>query len=110
MKKELPIFPKYFELVYYSFEMVKKYPKYEHFALAQSIRNALLQGHEHMSYAEHAYKEEEKRDYLGKLDCSLNNLKFYVRLSERYKYISKHNYEVWSEHITVVCNMLGRLD
>jgi len=103
----LVIYQKYLELIYYSNDIVRKYPKCENFALVQEIKHTLYTGLKNIMYAIKIFNKQDKLKYLNELDVNLNLLKVHVRLSNKYKYISMQNYQTWSEQITNICNMLG---
>ena len=103
----LLIYQKYLELIYYTNDLVRKYPKSEKFALVQEIKQSLYGGLRSLMYAIKSYNKNDKLKYLNELDITLNLLKVHLRLSYKYKYISMQNYTNWSEKITDICNMLG---
>lgn len=105
--KSLKIYQKYLELIYYSNDIVRKYPKCENFSLVKEIKNSLYVGLRNMMYAIKSYNKQDKLRYLNELDINLNLLKVQIRLSYKYKYISLQNYRAWSVIITDICNMLG---
>lgn len=105
--KSLKIYQKYLELIYYSNNIVRKYPKSENFSLVTEIKNALYTGLRNLMYAIKSYNKQEKLKYLNEFDINLNLLKILTRLSYKYKYISLKNYESWSTLIADICNMLG---
>lgn len=105
--KSLKIYQKYLELIYYSIDIVRKYPKCENFSLVKEIKNSLYVGLRNMMYAIKSYNKQEKLRHLNELDINLNLLKVQIRLSYKYKYISLQNYRAWSVIITDICNMLG---
>lgn len=105
--KSLKIYQKYLELIYYSNDIVRKYPKCENFSLVKEIKNSLYVGLRNMMYAIKSYNKQDKLRYLNELDINLNLLKVQIRLSYKYKYISLQNYKAWSVIITDICNMLG---
>lgn len=105
--EQLKIYQKYLELVYYSNDIVRKYPKHENFALVQEIKNSNYTGLRHLMYAVKSYQKNDKLKHLNEFDIKLNLLKIQVRLSYKYKYISLQNYEYWCKLITDICNMLG---
>lgn len=106
-KNNLIIYQKYLELVYYTNDILKKYPKVERFALVQEIKSSLYTGLRLLMYAIKTYNKQNKLRYLGEFDINLSLLKVYVRLSYRYQYITLKNYQSWSALITNICNMLG---
>ena len=106
-KTNLSIYQKYMELIYYTNDLVRKYPKSENFALVKEIKNSLYSGLRLLMYEIKTYSKQEKLKYLNELDIHLNLLKVHIRLSYKYRYISLQNYETWCTNITDICNMLG---
>lgn len=103
----LVIYQKYLELVYYTNDILKKYPKSETFGLVKEIKNSLYSGLRLLMYAIKIYNKKDKLKYLNELDININLFKVYIRLSYKYKYITMQNYQTWSNYITNICNMLG---
>ncbi len=95
------------ELVYYTNDLVRKYPKSETFALVKEIKNSLYNGMRLLMYGIKTYQVQNKLKYLAELDIQLDLLKVYIRLSYKYKYITMQNYTAWSKNLTDICNMLG---
>lgn len=103
----LAIYQKYMELIYYTNDLVKKYPKSETFALVKEIKNTMYSGMRLLMYGIKTYKVQDKLKYLSEFDITLSLFKVYIRLSNKYKYISSQNYSYWSTLVTDICNMLG---
>ncbi len=103
----LIIYPKYMELVYYSNDLVRKFPKCEQFALVKEIKSTLYSGLRCIIYAIKLYNKQDKLRYLRELDIQLNLLKVHIRISYKYKYITMNNYQTWSNQITDISNLLG---
>lgn len=103
----LKIYQKYLELIYYSNDIVRKYPKSENFSLVNEIKNSLYVGLRNLMYAIKNYHKQDKLKHLNEFDINLNLLKIQIRLSYKYKYITMQNYQTWSNLITDICNMLG---
>ena len=106
-QNHLKIYQKYLELIYYSNNIVKKYPKSENFALVSEIKNSLYSGLRTLMYSIKSFKKQDKLKYMNDLDIELNLLKVHIRLSYKYQYISMQNYQTWSNLIADICNMLG---
>ena len=106
-QNNLKIYQKYMELIYYSNDIVRKYPKWENFALVAEIKNSLYIGLRNLMYTIKSYQKNDKLKHLNEFDINLNLLKVHIRLSYKYKYISLQNYQTWSSLITDICNMLG---
>ena len=105
--KSLKIYQRYLELVDYSNDIVRKYPKCENFALVQEIKNSLYLGLRNLMYAVKSFNKKDKLQHLNELDINLSLLTVQIRLSYKYRYISLQNYQSWSTIITDICNMLG---
>lgn len=106
-KENLIIYKKYIELVYYTNDIVKKYPKSEKFALVSEIKQTLYLGLRNLLFAIKSFNKYDKLKYLKDLDMNLVLLKIHIRLSYKFQYITSKNYESWSKLITDICNMLG---
>lgn len=106
-KSNLVIYQKYMELIDYTNNILRKYPKSETFALVKECKNTLYAGLRLLMYAIKSFNKQEKLRYLNELDINLNILKVHIRLSYKFKYISIQNYQTWSNLITNICNMLG---
>ncbi len=106
-KNNLIIYQKYLELVYYSNDIVRKYPKSENFTLVSEIKSTIYSGLRNLMYAIKSFNKHDKLNYLNEFDINLNLLKVHIRISYKYKYISIQNYQTWSALITDICNMLG---
>ncbi len=103
----LVIYQKYLELISYTNDLVRKYPKSETFALVKEIKVSLYHGFRSLMYGIKTYQVQNKLKYLSELDIELDLIKVYIRLSYKYKYISTQNYTAWSNILTDICNMLG---
>ncbi len=103
----LAIYQKYMQLIYYTNDLVRKYPKSETFALVKEIKNSLYSGMRLLMYSIKTYQVQNKLKYLSEFDIQLDLLKVYIRLSYKYKYITMQNYNTWSKNLTDICNMLG---
>jgi len=103
----LIIYQKYLELIYYTNDLVLKYPKSETFTLVTEIKHSLYSGLRLLLYAIKTYYTKNKLNYLSDLDIELDLFKVYIRLSYKYKYISVQNYTTISKLITDINNMLG---
>lgn len=106
-QSNLVIYQKYLELIYYTNDIVRKYPKSETFALVKEIKSSLYNGMRLLMYAIKSYKVQDKLKYLSELDINLDLLKVYIRLSYKYRHITIQNYNSWSAILTDICNMLG---
>ena len=104
---DLVIYQKYLELIYYSNDIVRKYPKSERFCLVQEIKSNLYAGLRNLMHGIKIFNKSDKLKYLNEFDINLNLLKVHIRLSYKYQYINMQNYESWCSLLTDICNMLG---
>ena len=103
----LIIYQKYIELIEYTNNILRKFPKSETFALVKVCKSTLFSGLRLLIYAIKSYQKKDKLKYLNVLDTNLHILKVHIRLSYKFRYISIQNYQSWSKLITDICNMLG---
>lgn len=103
----LQIYQKYLDLIYYTNDLIRKYPKCEKFALVTEIKTALYGGLKSIMFAQKEFSKQGRLKHLNNLDVQLNLQKVYLRLSYKYRFISMQNYETWSSKLTDICNMLG---
>ena len=106
-KNNLVIYQKYIELIDYTNNILRKFPKSETFALVKECKNTLYSGLRLLIYAIKTFQKQDKIKYLNELDTNLRIMKIHIRLSYKYRFISMHNYQTWSTLITDICNMLG---
>ena len=59
-KSNLAIYQKYLELIYYTNDLVRKYPKSENFALVKEIKSSLYSGLRLLMYAIKVFNKQEK--------------------------------------------------
>lgn len=104
---DLLIYQKYLELVYYTTNILVKFPRSEKFALATEIRDNLYSGLSHLIRAIKLFNKRDKLDNLFEFDVSLSILKVQIRLANKNHYISEKNYTFWSQSVTDIGNMLG---
>ena len=105
--EELIIYKKYLDLMYYSNNLLKKYPKSERYCLVGNINTIKYKIMENII---NSYKEKNKQlklKLLNEIDTNLKILKVYVRISYKYKYININNYSAYSKKITNISNLLG---
>ncbi len=103
----LVIYKQYLDLIYYTENILLKYPKSERFALANEIKNATYQGMRTIIVAQKTYNKQKRLEILNNLDVELKMIKVMVRISHKKKYISNGNYAAWSKKITDNANLLG---
>ena len=103
----LTIYKQYLDMIYYTENILLKYPKSERFALANEIKKATYQGMRKIIEAQKIYNKQKRLEILNELDVELKLIKVMVRVSHKKKYISDRNYSAWSRKITDNSNLLG---
>lgn len=104
---KLVIYQKMTNLIYYSKNLLNKYPKSERFDLCTDIKNILYKILRNIIYAWKAYKNEEKLKYLKIIDVDLIVLKTLITISYKYTYISQKNYMVWNDQVAEIGKLVG---
>lgn len=107
MVEDLIIYKQYIELLYYTENILMKYPKCERFALASTIKTTTYEGMRHIINAYKAYHRDEKLSELNHLDSTLKMIKVMVRVSYKKKYINGKNYAAWGKKLANLGNLLG---
>ena len=103
----LIIYEKIDELLFYSKNLLNKYPKSERFDLCTDIKKSC---YEMLRLTMYAWKTKEKNkqlEYLEDCDIELAVLKNLVRVSYKLQYINDKNYMTWSEKLSEIGKMLG---
>ena len=107
-KSSLLIYIKYLKLIYFTNDILQKYPKSEKFALVKEIKNTLYNGLCSLMYAIKTNNEQEKTKYLSEFDLTINLLKKHIELSYRYKYINLQNYTIWYTLVKTICQIISK--
>ena len=105
--EDLMIYKQLLQLIYYTEDICKKYPKSEKLSIVTNIKNATYDCIKNVLDAYKTYDKKEKLIYLNKLDSNLKFLKVLIRVSYRNKYISNKNCVAWIKKVTNICNLLG---
>ena len=77
----LVIYQKFTNLIYYSKNLLNKYPKSERFDLCSDIKNVLYKNLRNIIFAWKAYTNQEKLKYLRETDVDLIFLKSLITIS-----------------------------
>lgn len=103
----LLIYQKFTNLIYYSKNLLSKYPKSERFDLCSDIKNILYTTLRNIIFAWKEYENKEKLKYLRQIDVDLLVLKSLITISYKYQYITQKNYMVWNEHVSEIGKLIG---
>ena len=100
------IYQQYVELIYYTEQILKKYPKSERFSLCTQIKNNTYEGMKMVIVAYKKYNKQDKLIALNHLDINLKMLKILIRISKRNKYINNNNYCAWTKKLTNINGLM----
>ena len=104
MLEELIIYQKYIDLIYYTNNLIVKYPKVERYNLVNEIKNTTYKG---INIIIEAQKDKTNRiRLLNSLDVNLKYLIVLIRVSYKSRYINIRNYRAWSYKISVINNLM----
>lgn len=104
---KLLTYQKMTNLIYYSKNLLVKYPKSERFDLCCDIKNILYTSLKNIVFAWKEYDNKEKIKYLRQVDVDLVVLKSLVTISNKYQYITQKNYMTWCNHISEIGKLIG---
>lgn len=105
--EDLMIYKQILQLIYYTEDICKKYPKSEKLSIVTNIKNTTYDCLKNVLDAYKSYEKQDKLNNLDKLDSNLKFLKVLVRVSYRSRYISNKNCVAWIKKITNICNLMG---
>lgn len=94
-------------LIYYSKQLLNKFPKSERFDLCADIKNTLYICMKKVIFAWKSYDNKEKIKYLKEVDVELVFLKSLILIAYNSKYISQKNFMVWNEHVSEIGKLIG---
>lgn len=105
--EQLNIYKQTLELIYYTEEILIKYPKVEKTALVSTIKLTTYDSMKLIIEISKCYNKQKKLNLLNELDSKLKFLKVLIRVSYKRKYINSNNYGAWSKKLLNIGNLLG---
>lgn len=105
--EDLIIYKQYVELIYYTHNILLKYPKSERFSLCTHTSDITYEGLECIIKAQKENQKIKRLAYLNQLDADLKILKVYIRVAYKKKYINVKNYMAWSKKLANITNLMG---
>ena len=103
----LIIYERIVELIFYSKNLLKKFPKSERFDLCTDIKQSL---YKILILVMYSWKEKDinqRYKNLKDADIEIYVLKTLTRLSYMDKYITEQNYMTWNNHLSEIGKMIG---
>ena len=100
-------YEKFTNLIYYSKNLINKFPKSERFDLCTDIKSLLYTILRNIIYAWKEYNNYKRLEILKQIDVDLIVLKSMIRLSYNYTYITNKNFMVWDSKIAEIGRLIG---
>ena len=106
--ENLLLFQKFESFLYYFEPIIERFPRYEHFALCNDIKNVL---HKTMELIIITNRSKNKLPGLYEIDTKLEILRFYIRFAYKKgsKYLSFKSYETAEKRMVEIGCILGGL-
>lgn len=104
--ENLYIYKAQINLMYYSFQIMEKFPKKEKFSLCNDVKTTLYKMLENIILAQREKAIKQRIDYLLKIDVYIKILLVMIRIAFKSKYINNNNYAAWTRKITNTNNLL----
>lgn len=105
--EDLQLYQNYVQLMYYTYMICKKFPLEEQGSLVSDLKIVLREGLDELILAQKSFERDERLMHLNALDGKLKVFKVLIRVSQKFRYISSHNYGAWSRKVAGVTNLLG---
>ncbi len=105
--EDLIIYKQYLELIFYTENILIKYPKLEKNNLCVQIKNITYDGMKQIISAQKTKDIKRRLITLGEFDVTMKMIKVLIRVSKKKKYINIKNYTAWSKKLANICNLLG---
>jgi four helix bundle protein len=106
MSKEMVIFTRTYDLITWLFPLTEKFPRSQRFVLTQRLHNALLNFQELIIEA-NALRSQQRLAKINLADTELRKLRLYLRLSQRWGWLSDGQYRHVSAMIVEIGKLLG---
>ena len=103
----LVVYERIYKLIFYTNNLLQKYPKAERFALCDRIKNIELMCLENVMYAWKETNSKVRFKLLLDVDVKLYVLKTLTRISYESKYINDKNYVALDNQINEIGKMVG---
>lgn len=103
-RSEMPIFTRTFDLLRWLVPATNGFPRNHRFTVTQRLLNAALDLSERLEEA-NVRRGTERRERLARADEALGKLRYYLRLSYRWGWLSDGQYE----HVAQMVDEIGRL-
>lgn len=106
MPKEMVIFTRTYDLITWLLPATEKFPRSQRFVLTQRLNDALLNFQELIIEA-NALRNQQRLAKIKLADTELRKLRLYLRLSQRWGWLSDGQYHHVSAMVAEIGKLLG---
>ena len=106
MADEMIIFTRTYDFVSWLLPLTEKFPRSQRFVITQRLQNAALNFQESIIEA-NAWRNAQRAEKLRAADAELRKVRLYLRLCEKWKWISSGQYRHVSEMVAEIGRLLG---
>lgn len=104
MSEEMVIFTRTYDLVTWLLPLTEKFPRSQRFVVTQRLHTALLNFQELIIEA-NALRNRQRLEKIILADAELRKLRLYLRLSQKWDWLSDGQYK----HVSVMVAEIGKL-
>lgn len=102
-KEPLEILEKISDMYDYAHDALKQFPRDERYALASDIKHKI---DVLIDPCIKAKRGHYKKTTLREMDDALDTLRFYVKKSYKFRYLSEKKFFIWNDYLTQIGRML----
>jgi hypothetical protein len=106
MADSLVIFVRTYDFITWLLPMVENFPKSQRFMVTARLQNAVLNFQEFLIEA-NALKGEKRSETLTSADAELRKVRLYLRLCEKWKWLTAGQYNHASQMVAEIGRLLG---
>jgi four helix bundle protein len=106
MAEEMVIFTRTYDFISWLLPLAEKFPRSQRFVITQRLQNATLNFQEMLIEA-NALRGTNRAEKLRAADAELRKVRLYLRLCERWQWISSGQYRHVSEMVAEIGKLLG---
>jgi four helix bundle protein len=106
MPDEMVIFTRTYDLVTWLLPLAEKFPRSQRFVITQRLQNAVLNFQENLIEA-NSLRSRNRLEKLHLADAELRKLRLYLRLCQRWDWISSGQYRHVSAMVAEIGKLLG---
>lgn len=104
-KEPLEILEKISDMYDYAHDALKQFPRDERYALVSDIKHKI---DVLIDLCIKAKRGHYKKTTLREMDDALDTLRFYVKKSYKFRYLSEKKFFIWNDYLTQIGKMLGK--